>query len=68
MWLRKGLGVTSDSEIQHPSSPWSQVQGGIHPIETESEVWGIDGTGGAMTGLNPPEAMKPEARGAGREG
>ena len=68
MWLHRGSYVTSDSEIQHPSSPWIQVQVGLHPKDTESGGWSSDGTACAMGGLRPPEASKPEARGSVRGG
>ena len=61
MWLCKGSDVTSNSEIQHTSSPKRQVQGCVHPPETGSGGWGIDGTTSAMEGLSPPEDRETEA-------
>ena len=68
MCLPKGSYVTSNSEIQHLSPPWLQVQGGVHPIDTESGRWNSDGTGGVMSGPSPPEARDTEAKGPGRWG
>ena len=68
MWLCKGLGVPSDSEIQRPYPPWHQGQGGVHLTEAESGGCSSDGTASAMAGLRLPEAREPEARGPGRGG
>ena len=68
MWLFKGLDVTSNSEIQHPSILWRQGQGGLNLKETEYGGWGSDGNDGAMAGPSPPEAKDTEARGTGRGG
>ena len=65
MWIFKGSADTIDSEVQYPSPPWIQGQVGIHPTETKSGGWSIDGTPGAVAGLSPPEARETEARGPG---
>ena len=59
MWLRKGSDVTSDSEIRHPFPPGCQGPGDVHPPETVSSGWGIDGTASAVAGPMPPEAKEP---------
>ena len=66
VWLCKGLGVTSDSEIQHLYPTWRQGQGGINPTDRKSEGWGSDGTASSVAGIIPPEDREPEARGPGR--
>ena len=68
MWLCKGSGVTSDSEIQYPSPPWRQGQEDIHPTETKYVGWSSYGTSGAVAGLSPPESREPEAGWAVRGG
>ena len=62
MWLCKSVDVTSDSEIQHPSPPRRQVQGGVHLTETRSDGRGIDGTASAVVGISHPEARDWEDR------
>ena len=66
MWLCNSAYVTSVSEVQHPSSPWRQEQGGIHPAESKPGGWGSDGTDSSVVGLSPAEARNPEAMGTGR--
>ena len=56
------MGVTSDSEIQYPSPPWRQGQGGGHLPETGFVVWGSDGTASTVEGLRPQEARESEVR------
>ena len=63
VWLCKGSDVTSYSDIQQPSHPWSQGQGGVHPTKAEYGGWSSDGTAGAMAGIIPSEAR---GRGRGR--
>ena len=68
MWPRKGSDLTSNSEIQHPSSHWRQEQGGVHPTDIESGGWNIDDTSSSVMGIRPPEARDLEARGTERWG
>ena len=68
MWLCKGLDITNDSEIKHPSPPWCPGQGGVHPTDTESGGRISDGTDGTVAGLRPPEARDTEAMGEVRRG
>ena len=62
MWLHKGADVTFNSEIQHPSTPRRQGQGGVHSPETGSGGHGSDVTARSMEGIRCPEDMDPEAR------
>ena len=66
MWLCKVPDVTSDSDIQHPSSLWCYGQEGVHPTLAKSGGWSSDDTSGAMVGLRPPEARDLDARGTDR--
>ena len=62
MRLREDKDENSDSEIQHPSTPMRQGQGGVHFPETWSDGWGSDSTARAMEKLRIPETRYPEAR------
>ena len=62
MRLRKGADVTSDIDIQYPSTPWRHVKGGVHPPKTSSGGWGSDVTASAVAGLRRLEARETGAR------
>ena len=61
MRLHKGLDVTSDIKIQHPSPLRKQKQGGVNPPETISGGRGSDVTASTKEKLIPPEAREPKA-------
>ena len=65
MRLHKGLDVTSDIKIQHPSPLRRQKKGGVNPPETISGGRGSDVTASTKEELIPAEAREPEARNPG---
>ena len=48
MWLCEGEDVTSDSEVQQPTTLRPSVQGGAHPAAIGSVRWVYVGTARAM--------------------
>ena len=61
MRLHKGLDVTSDIKIQHPSPLRRQKKEGVNTPETISGGRGSDVNASTKEELIPPEAREPKA-------